>query len=373
MKDALPSQRASLMRRRLAKLALTLSLLGHGAWAGDRIGAIRWDAWYGQNSPPAPGFYACRSLGPPSYHFRAPWFTKQTAPDRMLCDGDQQGTMDAEIAYAKTAHIDYWAFVWYKPDSPMLDAWSIYQSSPRKADVNWTIIAGYGQFHHDMTRSKGFASPEKYAALFLQSNFEKIMNVRPLIYLFSDTGSSTSNLAKDVSTLRAAVRQAGGANPYVVVMSGSSKQAAADAEAIGADAISAYAFAPHVGEAPYQALDLIVQSFWDAEAATGKPIIPLAMTGYDRRPRLDHPVPWEMGRPEPAGGANFYLTASPKEVAAHVSSMFHWMRDHPGAVPAHEFLIYAWNEFDEGGWLCPTWTEHGPDTARIEALSNIRH
>jgi hypothetical protein len=35
-------------------------------------------------------------------------------------------------------------------------------------------------------------------------------------------------------------------------------------------------------------------------------------------------------------------------------------------------LIYAWNEFDEGGWLCPTLSADGaPDTSRIEALGSV--
>jgi len=31
-------------------------------------------------------------------------------------------------------------------------------------------------------------------------------------------------------------------------------------------------------------------------------------------------------------------------------------------------IIYAWNEFDEGGWLCPTLTE---GDSRVQALGRI--
>ena len=42
---------------------------------------------------------------------------------------------------------------------------------------------------------------------------------------------------------------------------------------------------------------------------------------------------------------------------------------HPTTCEAKTCLWYAWNEFDEGGWLCPTRGADGkPDTMRIEAL-----
>jgi hypothetical protein len=35
-------------------------------------------------------------------------------------------------------------------------------------------------------------------------------------------------------------------------------------------------------------------------------------------------------------------------------------------------IIYAWNEHDEGGWLCPTWSPDGrPDRRRLEAIRKV--
>jgi hypothetical protein len=31
-------------------------------------------------------------------------------------------------------------------------------------------------------------------------------------------------------------------------------------------------------------------------------------------------------------------------------------------------IIYAWNEFDEGGWICPTISE---GTSRLDAISKV--
>ncbi len=44
------------------------------------------------------------------------------------------------------------------------------------------------------------------------------------------------------------------------------------------------------------------------------------------------------------------------------------MTAHPDTCPAGAMLIYAWNEHDEGGWLCPTL---GEGRARILALERM--
>jgi hypothetical protein len=44
------------------------------------------------------------------------------------------------------------------------------------------------------------------------------------------------------------------------------------------------------------------------------------------------------------------------------------MRSHPAAVPANTALIYAWNEYDEGGWLAPTYPD---DRSRLEAVRRV--
>jgi hypothetical protein len=334
------------------------------------VGAIRWDAWYGQRSEPTPGYYACRTLGPRAFHFRAPWFAEKEESDRLLCDGGSQKIMDAEIAYAKNARIKYWAFVWYKPDSPMLNGWSLYQASGHKGDVDWSIVVGYGQFHLDMSRLTGYSSPEKYASFFTQAGFEKVLGGRPLVYLFRDQGATIDQLHNDVATLRQAASKAGAANPYVVIMFGDAPQAALDAKKIGADAISAYeATSGHREDRAFHALSNYVSAtFWNNMAATGEPTIPLVMTGWDSRPQYDNPLPWDKD-PRRA----FYETASAGEIAAEVSNLLSWMKSHPQATPANAAIIYAWNEFTEGGWICPTWTDHGPDTSRIDAIAKVLH
>jgi len=61
---------------------------------------------------------------------------------------------------------------------------------------------------------------------------------------------------------------------------------------------------------------------------------------------------WD-GRPRNYAGA-WYEPAKPAEVADAVKCALDWNRANPNTARAGTVLIYAWNEYDEGGWLCPT-------------------
>ncbi len=82
------------------------------------------------------------------------------------------------------------------------------------------------------------------------------------------------------------------------------------------------------------------------------------------RPRVETPTPGvKSGDME-----QYYEASKPAELAAHLEHALTWCRENPDASEAWVILIYAWNEFDEGGWLCPTLAE---GAARLDAVGNI--
>src|SRR5437016_498756 len=88
--------------------------------ADDRpiVGAIRWDAWYG-NGGVTKAVEA--SLGQPKYHFRLPWFARVIGDEKVSIDGDSQTIVEQEITYAAQAGLNYWAFVDYWDATPGMD------------------------------------------------------------------------------------------------------------------------------------------------------------------------------------------------------------------------------------------------------------
>ena len=105
----------------------------------------------------------------------------------------------------------------------------------------------------------------------------------------------------------------------------------------------------------YAALDRQVRGYWDAMRATGEPMVPIAQVGWDVRPRIRQPMPWEKPAPlKPGTTATYYSIASPDAFAAEVAAATAFVAAHPVACPSRVVLAYSWDECDEGGCIMPT-------------------
>ena len=118
----------------------------------------------------------------------------------------------------------------------------------------------------------------------------------------------------------------------------------------------------NVRHGEYKQLANIAAGFWSEASAAGIEVVPTAMTGWDRRPRVLNPVPWERGRFSEEQMERYFAPPTATELEAHVAAAVRWAA-RPGA--GASVLIYAWNEFDEGGWLAPTLGEGG---SRLDAV-----
>jgi len=315
------------------------------------VGAIRWDAWVGDLNTdgvgaPYVGHQVEATLGPNKYHFRLPFFAVETGTDSVQARELTQSVMDQQIAYAKNAGIDYWAFVYYPDNSGMDTARNLYFSSTHKNDINYNFILGAG-----VLPTSNF---DWLVTKFQESNYQKVLSGRPLLYIFGGTGGYTSS---DITTLRNKTTTAGLPNPYIVVMG-----SASDANSIGADALSAYNTWMG-GGGPYSGLMAADQNGWNSAKNTGKKVIPWVTTGLDARPRYDNPVTWMT-----VGPNDWVQTATPSEIATNLQNALNWIDANSSTAEANTVLIYAWNEFDEGGWICPT-LYNGTD--RLDAIRNV--
>ncbi len=105
------------MKQKLSLItALLLAPLAalHGGDDAPIVGAIRWDAWYGEGSATKA---VEASLGQPKYHFRLPWFARVVGGDKVSINGDSQAIVEQEIAYAAKAGLNYWAASTLAPPS----------------------------------------------------------------------------------------------------------------------------------------------------------------------------------------------------------------------------------------------------------------
>jgi hypothetical protein len=269
--------------------------------------------------------------------------------------------MDQEIFYAKYAGIDYWAFCWYPLGSGLDTARNLYLSSSLKNDINWCVILGTNPF--DLERDGKWLLER-----FKDSNYQKVFNGRPLVYVFS---SSSPGLNKITLGIKNMCRDAQSPQPYIVAMEFSSGNAATAADSIGADAISCYASTfdyvsgDQFGGRPYIAtVSKSDAAGWEKYSLTGKQLVPWVTTGWSPKPRIERSVSWNTYYKS----NGWAMDGTPEELAENIQNALTWVKNHKNVTEANTILVYAWNEFDEGGWLCPTL---GNNTNRLDAIKTI--
>ena len=318
-------------------------------------GAIRWDAWYDSQHREA----VEAALGPAQWHFRAPWFSKEIASDALSINGNYQSVIDYELALAADAGLRYWAYVWYGESHHMQNAWLLHQASSLKNRMSWCLLWQFSDLGNPSTFRHRIPD---YLSYFEQGNYQVVLGERPLVFLDIDGLTTLTanwsaawvNVFDALQDLRAACRQANIGNPYLVIMYGDPRTAASIMANVQADAISNYVGRiPHGRAAGYAELDKSVRNYWAEQAATGSAVVPIAMMGWDRRPRAQHPPPWESSTSSQP--ISYVSQGTETERAAHLHSAVDFMAKNRSVCPSRALLIYSWNECDEGGGvLCPT-------------------
>ncbi len=86
--------------------------------------------------------------------------------------------------------------------------------------------------------------------------------------------------------------------------------------------------------------------------------VPTATAGWSCVPRIKTGVSWT--------GDYSYQYVRPgtaNEIAENVRQNLMWVKNNPDSATINNLLIYAWNEHDEGGYICPT--------AKVDSNNNI--
>lgn len=325
-----------------------------------KIGAIRWDSWIPPDvntdavGAPFMGAQVAKSLNPEKYHFRLPFSVTFNSNGDVQFPPYTQEIIDQEFKYAMNAGIDYWAYCFYATGSGMDTARKLHETSQYKNDVKMCFVIGSLQIR----------DINELLVLMKQELYMKVLGGHPLIYLYGSNKGVVDSIKKKCIT-------AGIPAPYFVAMG-----SAIEADQ-GEDAVSNYAI--FVGDgADYSDLALETILSWSKQKSWGRQVVPLVSTGWDPRPRIDNPLS-NVSYP----ATSWTKTGTPSEVASLFGQAINWIIENPESTYANCIISYAWNENDEGGWLCPTVKigtdgkiiyENGkpvPDTSRLDALKTV--
>ncbi len=327
-------------------LITLLTLSCHSFLCAQEVGAIRWDAWVGDLG--RPGLETEESLGPSEFHWKAPFYSVILDDYHILARATTQEIIDDEIKYASEAGIDYFAYLYYT--GALSTAITLHFTSAIKEDVKFCMIVESGRFNSSVA--------SLLANYYFKKSFYKTVNIegidRPLLYLFQ----CNTNTASVIASLRAACTASGVNDPYIVAMHTHL------CDGIDFDAVSNYA-AFGGGGAPYSTLALNAANNWNNQKNAGHKVIPLVTSGWDPRSRMRtrNSIPWT--DPDTSAWA---LPGTAAEIADHLQDGIDWVNNNSTTAEANAILIYAWNEFSEGGWICPT---KGEGDARLEAIASV--
>jgi len=348
-------------------------LFNFSVWGAEPqtvVGVVNWDCslpsstWFGH--------YATTSLSSAKFRHATPFYADVKGPDQIDYHWRTVEEYEREMQYAIDAGIDYFAYCWYgelKPEDGK-DFTPVTKGRENVCDRHVWELATARQLHaRSRLRDKlkmcailvtlhplADAEIESLARAMKEPWYQTAQG-RPLLYLFGGKGKGL------LPRIRKACRTVGAGDPYAVVFSHSRYETTGDD---GVQAIGAYVD----GVAGVQTFAQAAKSRIDGNAkraAVGMDMIPTFTLGWNPQPRIDHPVPW-CGY----GKTTYMKPATETEWLQGAREMADWIRANRAACPTGHILSFAWNEFEEGGWICPTWRpDDQPDTSRVDAFRKV--
>lgn len=334
-----------------------------------RIGAVNWDASLAPDT--YFGFYQTRSLSKAKWREWTPFYADIIDDERITYHKRTVEEYEREMQYAIDSGVDYFAFVWYPTEGSITHeqtgfsdcshkvhelnyARGLYKKSNLKNKLSMCAILAA----HPFTDRDLFELVDE----FTEPYYEKI-NTRPLLYVYR--GYRTDIITK----IHQICKERNIPTPYTVPM----VDKAPEEPLPLADALSAYAVCANEVNSHDQLTDVSLKQNSDRRKE-GLKLIPTFSIGWNPTPRIERKTPWTSNE----DGVSFYpdVSYAPRATAKELFD---------GAVKFADFikrevkdyfighiLTFSWNEFEEGGYFCPTYTKNGEiDITRVNIFNKI--
>lgn len=331
-----------------------------------QIGCVNWNAILPEYT--YFGRWVAHSLSVPKFHKRLPYYASLSSDGKAVFRERSAEEYDNELRYAIDAGIDYFAYCRYTYDESLDTIGSDLDLVAHWKDLN------HAHFMHRRSKLRdkiGYCfilRPSKMNDRDFETLPEELtddcyvkIDGRPLVYTFGDT---PADLLEGRHKLLDAMKRYGAPTPYIAAMSSYTPTS----DLTDLDALSRYAFLPEDCATYPELIQYSIKENNDM-IALGKPIIPLFSAGWNPAPRIESPVPW-ITYPKAQ-----YSEAVPSEITDGLIAFSKYVDENQKAFPTGHILTFAWNEFEEGGYLCPTLREDGkPNAERLDAFAKgIQH
>lgn len=295
------------------------------------VGAVRWDAYFSTDSKKSNvSRQVARALSPKQYNYRAPFFA-ECKNGTVTFPVPAQEQFDREAEMAISAGIDYFAYCWYRDNDEMSYARKQHLKSAVRDRIKMCAIVHVTGFDEET-----FVSLAKAMKEDCYLKFEN----RPVVYVF---GACYVGLELKEQITEYALKE-GNNRPYFIAMNPENQPYMFD-RLSAYEALGSYAF-PACGQGEtYKSLASRCEEMNLLRLKSNTECVPIICLGHDFRPRIDNPVSW-------MGGKAYSLPPEKDEIYLHTLNTLKALKENPQK--PNTALIYAWNEHDEGGWICPT-------------------
>ncbi|APW38433.1 hypothetical protein RD110_15530 [Rhodoferax koreense] len=354
--------------------------------------AIHWAGlWAG--APGTYGAYENGILGPTTWEYRRPYYAVRSG-SAIFANCNSQDVIDLDLTLMLSSGISpmYLPYVsepnWLLPgfgtEDPVFAAGmngsikGYFNSTLASKPQFCVLMEGYRAWWTPNTNVTGDwlqfmrAWVDKF---FSNPNYYK-WNGRPVWGMLNCANFAQYTSGNDYAVAKAKIDALrdysvaqGYGNPYFICLDNNTSSG----QYLGCDAYSQYAATYNNAsnsQYPYSTLVAPTQAKWTNDkntnsALTGLPlkVVPHITTGWDFRPRI--------GSGSNAGGENnpasWIATPTTAEFMAHYGAASAFINAYPTACESGLSICYAWNEFSEGGWLCPTAGDNYGD--RIRAIA----
>lgn len=328
------------------------------------VGAINWDCSLSEDK--FFGYYTSKVLSPKKYRLITPYYADILGENKAINHERTIEEYEREMQYAIDAGIDYFAYCWYG-------------ESPKKQDINWQCNLwelSYARKMHLKSRLKnklkmcaiiGVGAKEKEytegelkdLAIQMQEDHYQYIEGRPLVYVLNAHKNKLTELVSK------ACEECGTLNPFFVNMYGG-PYAECKAELARADALSAYGFAIYADN--YDEFITGLLEDMDEKFKINSSVIPRFSLGWNPSPRIDNPVPW-YGYPV----GKYVENVTPEDIRKGAQRFGDWINKNTGSIDLGHILLFAWNEFEEGAHICPTYDKEGKgiDMERYDTVKEV--
>lgn len=336
---------------------------GKGIGTRPMIGAYYFDGWGGRNALADDPTQPWAKDAPTHLTLRM----VEEFPEREPVWGwraDSLEIMERQIDLAADHGIAFFAFCWYWHDNGQAINKQAIREDPKHVCLELFLKARNSRrmkfcllvANHEGFEIKGAANWKAAGEFWLPYlTHEQHLTVggKPLLLIFNSRGGDRDGFA----AMQESARKAGLPGLAIAGCGGEVLDASYTHQ-------SRYNVVPgwEIGleEHTYAELAAANKAAWRGSAA--QPGMPVVTAGWDRRP-------WENPMDPKQKVCWYHPDRTPEQFAASLRDAVVWIDQHPDQTTAERIvLVYAWNEFGEGGHIAPT--RGDPEGTYLKALQS---